>query len=123
MTKVTYYMYSCDACCMTREMMGMNDLDSVKCQKSRKRTNGINRNVNDNKIRMNSAHLPHLKAKNVQKVQWLGFVISRERKCASSLDLRPFGPSVLDRVRSKVALCGEGYAWAPIWWSSDNSKR
>ena len=36
MTKVTYYMYSCDTCCKIREMMGMNDLDSAKCQKSRR---------------------------------------------------------------------------------------
>ena len=26
-TKVTYYMYSCDTCCMISEMMEMNDLD------------------------------------------------------------------------------------------------
>ena len=32
MTKVTYYMYSCDICCMSREMMEMDDRDSVKCQ-------------------------------------------------------------------------------------------
>ena len=83
----------------------------------------INRNVNDNKTRMNSVHLPHLKAKTVQKVQWLGFVISRERKCAFYLDLRSFEPSVLDGARSKVDLRGKGYAWTPIWWSSDNSKR
>ena len=36
MTKVTYYMYSCDTCCMIREMMEMNDRDYAKCQKSRK---------------------------------------------------------------------------------------
>ena len=35
---------------------------------------------------------------------------SRERKCALSLDFRPFGPSVLDGARSKVDLRGEGYA-------------
>ena len=38
MTKVTYYMYSCDTCCMISERMGMNGLDSAKCQKSRKGT-------------------------------------------------------------------------------------
>ena len=37
MTKVTYYMYSCDTCCNIREMMGMNGLDRAKCQKSRRR--------------------------------------------------------------------------------------
>ena len=48
---------------------------------------------------------------------------SRERKCDFSLDFWSIGPSVLDGARSKVALCGEGYAWTPLWWSSDNSKR
>ena len=57
------------------------------------------------------------------EMQWLGFVISRERKCAFFLDFRSFGSSVLDGTRSKVDLRGEGYAWTPIWWSSDNSKR
>ena len=37
MTKVTYYMYSCDTCCKSREMMKMDGLDSVKCKKSRRR--------------------------------------------------------------------------------------
>ena len=44
----------------------------------------------------------------------LGFVISRERKCAFFLGFRPIRPLVLDGARSKVALRGEGYAWAPI---------
>ena len=47
----------------------------------------------------------------------------RERERSFSLDLRPFEPSVLDRARSKAVLRGKGYAWTPIWWSSDNSKR
>ena len=47
----------------------------------------------------------------------------RERRCAFSLDLWSIGPSVFDGARSKVALRGEGYVWAPIWWSSENSKR
>ena len=47
----------------------------------------------------------------------------RERMSSFSLNLRPFGPLVLDGARSKVDLRGEGYAWTPIWWSSDNSKR
>ena len=34
-TIVTYYMYSYDTCCKIREMMKMNGLDSVKCQKSK----------------------------------------------------------------------------------------
>ena len=43
MTKVTYYMYSCDTCCMSRERMEMDGRDSAKCKKkSRKLTDGIN---------------------------------------------------------------------------------
>ena len=37
MTKVTYYMYSCDTCCKIREMMEMDGLDSAKCQNQDKR--------------------------------------------------------------------------------------
>ena len=37
MKKVTYYMYSCNTCCKIREMMEMDDLDSAKCQKIKKR--------------------------------------------------------------------------------------
>ena len=32
-TKVTYNMYSCYLCCMSREMMEMEGRDSTKCQK------------------------------------------------------------------------------------------
>ena len=46
-----------------------------------------------------------------------------ERESSLSLGFRPIGSSVLDEGRSKTVLRGEGYAWAPIWWSSDNSKR
>ena len=47
----------------------------------------------------------------------------RERSSSFSLDFPPFGPLVRFGPRSKVVLRCEGYAWAPIWWSSDNSKR
>ena len=30
--KVTYNMYSCDTCCMSREIMEMDSLDRAKCQ-------------------------------------------------------------------------------------------
>ena len=60
------------------------------------------------------------KQKTDSEVQILSF---RERRCAFSLGFRPFGPSVLDEARSKVVLRDGGYAWTPIWWSSDNSKR
>ena len=43
--------------------------------------------------------------------------------CDFSLDFSSFGQSVLDGAKSKVDLRGEGYAWTPIWWSSDNSKK
>ena len=46
----------------------------------------------------------------------------RERRSTFSLGFRPIGPSVFDGARRKVALLDEDYAWAPIWWSSDNSK-
>ena len=63
-------MYPCDTCHMIREVMEMNCQDCVMCRKSRKREKmGIMRIVNDNKTRMNSVHLPHLKAKNVNEMQ------------------------------------------------------
>ena len=37
MTKVTYYMYSCDTCCKIREMMEMDGLDCAKCQNKKLR--------------------------------------------------------------------------------------
>ena len=39
----------------------------------------------------------------------------RERKCDLSLDFPAFG--------SKVDIRCKGYAWTPILWSFDNSKR
>ena len=52
-TKVTYNMYSCDTCCMSREMMEMDGLDSAKCQKSRRRDMmGIIKIVNDNRTKL-----------------------------------------------------------------------
>ena len=53
MTKVTYYMYSYDTCCMIREMRGMDDLDYAKCQKSLKRDKmGIIGIVNENETKL-----------------------------------------------------------------------
>ena len=50
MTKVAYYMYSCDTCCKIRDMMEMDGLDSVNCQKSRRRDMmGIKGIVNEEK--------------------------------------------------------------------------
>ena len=51
-TKVTYNMYSCDTCCMSREMMKMDGLDSAKWQKSKRRDmDGISKTLNDNKMK------------------------------------------------------------------------
>ena len=74
MTKVTYYMYSCDTCYKIREMIEMDGLDSAKCQKSRKwDVMGIFGIVNDNKTKeSNSGLLLQIKRpKNVleQKMQ------------------------------------------------------
>ena len=48
---------------------------------------------------------------------------SRERSSNFSLEFPAFRPS--DRIgpRSKVVLCGEGYAWVPVLGGFDNSKR
>ena len=35
--KVTYNMYSCDTCCMSREMMEIEGRDSAKCRKSKRK--------------------------------------------------------------------------------------
>ena len=53
---------------------------------------------------------------------WNFLVLEREREPLLSRIVadRTVG---FDRVRRKVVLRGEGYAWTPIWWSSDNSKR
>ena len=37
MTKVTYNMYSCDICCMSREIMKMDGLECAMCQKTKRR--------------------------------------------------------------------------------------
>ena len=52
MTKVTYYMYSCDTCCMIREMMEMNSRDCAKCQNPKLRDMmGIFGMFNENKTK------------------------------------------------------------------------
>ena len=58
MTKVTYYMYSCDTCYKIRVMMEMDGLDRVKCQKSKsKDTLGIMELLMIMRQKMNSVHL------------------------------------------------------------------
>ena len=57
-TKVTYNMYLCDTCCMSREMMEMDGRDSVMCQKSRRRDiDVILEFVNNNRTKRNSCLL------------------------------------------------------------------
>ena len=52
MTKVTYYLYSCDTCCKIRKMMEIDGLDCAKCQKFRRRdTLRIYKIVNEEKIK------------------------------------------------------------------------
>ena len=84
---------------------------------------GINEMFNENKTKSNSVIFSKEEKQKAVDEQEVAGSIFRERRISFSLDFRPFGPSVLDGARSKVALRGEGYAWAPIWWSFDNSKR
>ena len=111
-------------------MMEMDDLDSVRCQKSRKRDMmGILKMFNDNETKDEQCSSSSIKRpKNVRGWKWgcSGWIfdfLERERESTFSPDFQPIGLSVLDGARSKVALRGDGYAWAPIWWCSDNSKR
>ena len=48
---------------------------------------------------------------------------TRERESTFSLDFSVIGPSDLDETRSKVGLCGKGYAGVPVLRSFDNSGR
>ena len=64
MTKVTYYMYSCDTCCMSREMVEMDGRDSAKCQKSRKWTHWeLLELLMIIRRKMNNVHLLHFEHK------------------------------------------------------------
>ena len=46
-------------------------------------------------------------------------MIFRERGSDFSLRSRPIGLLDFFEPRRKVALCGEDYAWAPVWGSFD----
>ena len=64
MTKVTYYMYSCDTCYKIKDMMEMNGLNSAKCQKSRRGDiSGIFEMLMIIRRNMNSVHLLHFEHK------------------------------------------------------------
>ena len=100
-------------------------MPSVKNQDKRD-MDGIIGNANENKTKCNSFLLKRKSKKLAvagKRCRKLGFFSFRERESSFSLDFWPFGPSVLNEARSKVDLRGEGYPWAPIWWSFDNSKR
>ena len=107
----------------------MNGLDCAKCQKSRQKGHIGNYGKCLMRIRqkLNSLLLHFLKQKTCRRAKSgsrLVFeVLDREGESSFSLDFWPFRPSVLDGERSKVDLRREGYAWTPIWWNSDNSKR
>ena len=81
---------------------------------------GINEKLNEYKTRNGNCFLLQMERKRAVGC-WIQF--KRERESYFSLDFPPFGPSVLIGPRSKVVLRGEGYAWTPIWWSFENSKR
>ena len=74
----------------------------------------INEKFNDNKTNLNNVIFSIKTPKKGQWLEWgcneLGFEIFRKRENTFSLDFRPFGPSVLDGVRSKVDLRDKGYA-------------
>ena len=70
MTKVTYYMYSCDTCSKSREMMEMDGLDSAKCQKYRRRDiMGILEMFNDNETKDEQCSSSSKRPKNVQRAK------------------------------------------------------
>ena len=107
--------------------MGMNGLDSAKCQNQDKSGHDGNYGiVNEKETKSQIVVFSNGKQKTCRgqkRCSRLLDFISRERVCSFSLDFLLFGPSVLDEARSKVALRGESYGWVSIWWSSDNSKR
>ena len=107
--------------------MEMDGLDCAKCQNSEKRTRMVYESLMSMRQKMNSV----IFSKNIANGQWLDGCavyarfdfLERERESTFFIYFRPIGALVFDGARSKVALRGEDYAWAPIWWSSDNSKR
>ena len=110
----------------------MDSLNCVKCQKNPKLRDmmGIFGMFNEEKDKKPNSNLllQTKKRKNVQEAvvrcnSNVFHFLERERESTFSLDFRPIGSSVFDGSRSKVILRGKGYAWALIWWSSDNSKR
>ena len=72
-TKVTYNMYSCYTCCMSREMMEMDGQGSAKCQKSK--SGDIDGNIefvlNDNKTKLCIVSSPPIEIRS-QKCEWEG---------------------------------------------------
>ena len=72
----------------------------------------INRRINEKKKKTSLLHLAWY-------VQWRGETNSGDRKFNLSLDFSAIGPSVSDEAKSKVALRGKGYAWAPVLGSFD----
>ena len=107
--------------------MEMDGLDSAKCQKSKRRdTYGIIKllmNKTKTCIVLSSSNLRSKCGEEPEIGSSLAGLSFSERGSGFSLGFRLIGPSVFDGARRKFALHGEDYAWAPIWWSSENSKR
>ena len=62
MTKVTYNMYSCDPCGMSREMMEMDGRDCATCQNpSKGDMDGILEFLNDNRTKVQIVSSPTIK--------------------------------------------------------------
>ena len=62
MKKVTYNMYSCDICCMSREIIKTDGRNGAKCRKSKLRDMiGINVIVNDNKDEIGNSVVSYIK--------------------------------------------------------------
>ena len=129
MTKVTYNMYSCNTCCISREMIEMDGRDGATCRKSKLKDIdvifGMLMIIGQNMHSIIS-YLKSQKEKTWER-QWgcwkWNFSFSRERETHFSLDLRLIRPSEFFGARRKVILRGEAYVWTPICGISTNSKR
>ena len=89
--------------------MEMDGLDLAKCQNEDKKTQvELMKMLMRMRQKLNSVHLLHFETKASRRCSRLDFLIFRLRMSSFSLDLRPFGPLVLDGARSKVDLRGKG---------------
>ena len=63
--KVTNNMYSCDTCCMSREMMEIDGRDNVKCRKIQEKGHERHyvNSLNDNRTKLSIVSSPSSKRK------------------------------------------------------------